>query len=207
MPPSSQASRALSTASLTHVRSAFRGLSKPRRCRFLVKNSETEISRCRAPISAAEAGTGAFGAEGRGSAWTNVISPFDTKSRLAGPPLYIQAPPSGHRPRALATVAPRAAPAPDAPRLAHARAPRTQAPEAIGRLARTEVVQLEELAHLDLGVLARAGGIREALRPGERLLARLHLDDGVAGDQLLRLGEGPVGDDARPARVPDAPAL
>ena len=54
MPASSEASRALSTASLTQVSSAFRGLSKPRRCRFLVKNSETEISRWRAPISTAE---------------------------------------------------------------------------------------------------------------------------------------------------------
>src|SRR5258706_10195638 len=54
MPASSAASSALSTASLTQVRSALRGLSKPSRWRFLVKNSETEISRCRAPISTAE---------------------------------------------------------------------------------------------------------------------------------------------------------
>src|SRR6267143_4866140 len=54
MPASSQASSALSTASFTQVSSAFRGLSKPRRCRFLVKNSETEISRWRAPISTAD---------------------------------------------------------------------------------------------------------------------------------------------------------
>src|SRR5690242_21387267 len=54
MPASSQASSALSTASLTHVSSALRGLSNPSRWRFLVKNSETEISRCRAPISTAE---------------------------------------------------------------------------------------------------------------------------------------------------------
>ena len=45
IPASSQASSALSTASLTQVNSAFRGLSKPSRCRFFVKNSETEISR------------------------------------------------------------------------------------------------------------------------------------------------------------------
>src|SRR5689334_13632932 len=54
MPASSQASSALSTASLTQVSSALRGLSKPSKWRFLVKNSETEISRWRAPISAAE---------------------------------------------------------------------------------------------------------------------------------------------------------
>src|SRR5436190_16821659 len=46
MPPSSQASRELSTASFTAVSSAFRGLSNPSRCRFLAKNSLTEISRC-----------------------------------------------------------------------------------------------------------------------------------------------------------------
>src|SRR4029450_5835682 len=54
IPASSHASRALSTASLTHVSSALRGLSKPSRWRFLVKNSETEISRWRAPISTAD---------------------------------------------------------------------------------------------------------------------------------------------------------
>src|SRR6185503_14521725 len=59
IPASSAASSALSTASFTQVRRAFRGLSKPRRCRFLVKNSETEISRWRAPISTAE--TAGFG--------------------------------------------------------------------------------------------------------------------------------------------------
>ncbi len=46
MPASSHASRALSTASFTVVRRAFWGLSKPSRWRFLVKNSEMEISRC-----------------------------------------------------------------------------------------------------------------------------------------------------------------
>src|ERR1700722_13213262 len=43
---SSQASRELSTASLTVVSRAFRGLSKPRRWRFLAKNSLTAISFC-----------------------------------------------------------------------------------------------------------------------------------------------------------------
>jgi len=46
------------------VSSAFLGLSKPKRCRFLVKNSETEISRWRAPISTAE--TVASGCDVRG---------------------------------------------------------------------------------------------------------------------------------------------
>src|SRR5213593_4306575 len=53
MPASSHASRALSTASFTVVKSALAGLSKPSRCRFLVKNSLTEISRCFSARSAA----------------------------------------------------------------------------------------------------------------------------------------------------------
>ena len=48
---SSQASRALSTASFTVVSSALRLESKPSRWRFLAKNSLTEISRCLAAIS------------------------------------------------------------------------------------------------------------------------------------------------------------
>src|SRR5262245_29536629 len=67
IPASSQASRELSTASLTAVRSALRGWSKPRRWRFFVKNSATEISRWRSPSSSAvtrvrggAAGGGAF---------------------------------------------------------------------------------------------------------------------------------------------------
>ena len=55
MPASSQASRELSTASFTVVRSALAGLSKPSRCRFLVKNSLTEISRWRVAMDSAVA--------------------------------------------------------------------------------------------------------------------------------------------------------
>src|SRR5215467_2164771 len=53
MPASSQASSELSTASFTDVRRAFLGLSKPRRCLFLAKNSLTDISRCFAAIDSA----------------------------------------------------------------------------------------------------------------------------------------------------------
>src|SRR5438045_1509710 len=53
MPPSSQASNELSTASLTVVRRALRGLSKPRRWRFLAKNSLTAISFCLVAIVSA----------------------------------------------------------------------------------------------------------------------------------------------------------
>src|SRR3989442_15370235 len=55
MPASSQASSELSTASFTAVRSALEGLSKPSRWRFLVKNSEMEISRCLLAIDSAVA--------------------------------------------------------------------------------------------------------------------------------------------------------
>ena len=55
IPASSQASSALSTASLTVASSAFRGLSNPNRWRFLAKNSLTEISRCWLAIVSAEA--------------------------------------------------------------------------------------------------------------------------------------------------------
>src|SRR5262245_13363723 len=43
------------------VSSAFWGLSKPKRCRFLVKNSEMEISRCRAAIDVASSRLTAVG--------------------------------------------------------------------------------------------------------------------------------------------------
>src|SRR5438105_2384134 len=82
IPASSQASSALSTASLTQVSSALRGLSKPRRCRFLVKNSETEISRWRAPISTAVSvvlGGGAAGF-GFGAGGLLFIPPIQAKS-------------------------------------------------------------------------------------------------------------------------------
>ena len=55
MPASSQASSELSTASLMVVSSALEGLSKPSRWRFLVKNSEMEISRCFVAICSAVA--------------------------------------------------------------------------------------------------------------------------------------------------------
>src|SRR5581483_6105291 len=70
MPASSHASSALSTASFTQVSSALRGLSKPRRCLFLVKNSETEISRCRAPISTAVTVARGFGASAEFSSFS-----------------------------------------------------------------------------------------------------------------------------------------
>src|SRR6185437_14849977 len=58
----------------TVVSSAFEGLSKPSRCRFLVKNSEMEISRCFCAIDSAvarragaAAGLAGFGVSGMGA--------------------------------------------------------------------------------------------------------------------------------------------
>jgi len=65
IPASSQASSELSTPSLIVVSSAFDGLSKPSRWRFLAKNSEIEMSRCLRPISAAVLFFRAAGAAGR----------------------------------------------------------------------------------------------------------------------------------------------
>src|SRR6266705_4790646 len=64
--------------------------------------------------------------------------------------------------------------------------------KASDRLARSEVLQLEELPDLDLGRPAVDGGIGEAPRPFHRLFPRLHLDDRVAGDELLRFCEGAI---------------
>src|SRR5258706_9968143 len=79
--------------------------------------------------------------------------------------------------------------------------------KAIDRFARSEVLQLEELPDLDLGRSAVDGGIGEAPSPFHRFFPGLHLDDRVAGDELLRLGEGPVDHGALRARVLDPPAL
>src|SRR5262249_10262138 len=77
--------------------------------------------------------------------------------------------------------------------------------EALDVGAGAEVVEVIELAHLDLAILA--GGIGEESRPRDRLLARLALDQRVAGDQLLRFGEGAVDHGARVTAVADAPSL
>src|SRR5712691_2821747 len=77
--------------------------------------------------------------------------------------------------------------------------------EAIHCFARSEVVQLVQLAHLDLAILQR--GIGETPGPFERLFARLDLNERVPGDELLRLGEGTVDQGALLPGVFDAPAL
>src|SRR5712691_7723863 len=79
--------------------------------------------------------------------------------------------------------------------------------KAIDRFARSEVLQLEELPDLDLGRPAVDGGIGEAPRPFHRLFPRLHLDDRVAGDELLRFCEGAIDQGGLANGVLDAPAL
>src|SRR5262249_7174378 len=76
-------------------------------------------------------------------------------------------------------------------------------------VAGSEVLELEQLAKLDLSFPSFAMGSGNALGPFDRLFPRLHLDQPVSGDQLLRLGEGPVDHralssgelDARPLRA------
>src|SRR5436190_11675000 len=79
--------------------------------------------------------------------------------------------------------------------------------EALERRALRQILELEVLPHLDLGRAAIDRRVREFLRPLERLVARLDIDDRVAGDELLRLGERPVDHRTLLAIVLYAPAL
>src|SRR5690242_7120576 len=79
--------------------------------------------------------------------------------------------------------------------------------EALHFLARRKLLELVELAHLDLALDAVDRRIRVALGPLDRFLARFRPDDGVAGDELLGFGERPVDEAALCAVVVDAPAL
>src|SRR5215203_2841822 len=63
-----------------------------------------------------------------------------------------------------------------------------------------EVRHLDHLADLDLDV---ADHVREARGPFDGLILGLHLYDREAGDQLLRLGEWPIGDRTLAARELD----
>src|SRR5687768_9709388 len=71
-----------------------------------------------------------------------------------------------------------------------------------------EVFHLVERPHLDLGRPSLAHRVGKAAGPLQRLLAAAHLDQGIAGDQLLALGERSV-DHARTAATfpADAEAL
>src|SRR5882762_1398002 len=75
----------------------------------------------------------------------------------------------------------------------------------LGRELGAEVLRLEHLADLDLGLSSE--GIGAAPDPFDRLRLGLHLPKPETGDQLFRLGEGPVDHGALRAREPDARAL
>src|SRR2546428_4316178 len=82
-----------------------------------------------------------------------------------------------------------------------------QLAELLDRRALGEIVELEVLAHLDLADGAVDRRIGEALGPLDRFLARLDVDHGVAGHQLLRFGERAVDEAALFTVVLDPPAL
>src|SRR6478609_2595189 len=75
----------------------------------------------------------------------------------------------------------------------------------IDRGALAKVLHLKELADLDLAIALMR--FRATLHPLDRLGLVLHLDDPVAGDQLLGLGKWPVDHAALVAGEADARAL
>src|SRR5438128_264504 len=68
--------------------------------------------------------------------------------------------------------------------------------------AGTEVLQLAQLANLDLAFLEG-----DAFSPVDRFVLRIYLDQPEAADQLLGLGEGPVDHGALCPRELDTRAL
>src|SRR5882672_3814622 len=91
--------------------------------------------------------------------------------------------------------------------LRHLRAQARLSRSQLGCEFRTKVVSLEDLANLDLRLLAGAERAGAALDPFDRLFLRLDLKQPVAGDQLLRLGEGSVDHSPLVARELDPRAL
>ena len=79
--------------------------------------------------------------------------------------------------------------------------------EALNHGAFAEVFQLEKLAHLDFTLAVIDGGIWKAPGPFDRLFPRLRLNERVAGDQFLGLGERPVDECALVTGILDAPTL
>src|SRR3972149_8176167 len=117
----------------------------------------------------------------------------------AGPPSSARAPPERAAGRAPAGTSR------SAPRLRLRGRLRDLLPELnvlFDGLAWAEILELKDLANLDLALLEG-----DALGPGECFVPRLRLGPPEAGDELLRLGEGTVDDGALRSREPDARAL
>src|SRR5215218_9962859 len=76
----------------------------------------------------------------------------------------------------------------------------------VGREGVAEVLRFDQLAHLEPYASVRVLG-GPALHPLECFLAGAHLDDRVARDQLLRLGERPIDDPWLAARELDAESM
>src|SRR5262245_54776171 len=84
--------------------------------------------------------------------------------------------------------------------------PRSHLVKAFDRLARTEVLELEEGTDLALALSTHAQrgvNLHEALGPLERLGLRRELENRIAGDQLLRFREGSVGHQTLASGEPD----
>src|SRR5882762_2786965 len=76
-------------------------------------------------------------------------------------------------------------------------------PDLSGGVAGSEIRRLENLANLDFCSPVEWS----AFEPFNRFFLRLHLPKPETGDQLLRLGEGPVDHGPLPTRELDARAL
>src|SRR5262249_28567026 len=74
-------------------------------------------------------------------------------------------------------------------------------------IARTEIFQLEQLTNLDVTFRAFTVRIGRLFGPFNRLLFGFHLDEPVAGNQLLRFRKWTVEYRALPPGKPDAGAL
>ena len=73
----------------------------------------------------------------------------------------------------------------DRPNVGGDPANQVELPEPLDGRDLLEFVEIEQLANLDLAVLVLERGLRVAERPLHRLLARHHVDQRVAGDQVI----------------------
>ena len=79
--------------------------------------------------------------------------------------------------------------------------------EAIDLRARLEVLELEQWPDLDFRFPVIERGIREALRPLQRLFTRVHLDHRVTRHELLGLRERAIDHATLVTRIPDSPSM